>query len=191
MVGARRRAFTRTVWQPTAFWETEGWKYLSTLPSLTRFPTAGPSSVAWVSSSNPEIVTLWIPETRHRYCFWEGFGVPSISAGMAFASIIPYAAALITFQFIPGPRILIRSLAVLPLRLTGCRVLSWHPRASLPACSVLRPICCTGSPSFHVQIKCLILTLLQLRLTHRRRDFDGFFHVFRNGVPNFPARVAH
>jgi len=30
--------------------------------------------------------------------------------------------------------------------------MSWHLRASFPACSVLRPICWTGSPSFHFQM---------------------------------------
>ena len=87
-------------------------------------------------------------------------GFRSVSAGMAFASVMHYVAALIKFQSINRLHVPSRSLPVLPLRLTGSSVLSWHPRASLPACSVLRPICCTGSPSFHVQIKCLVSTLL-------------------------------
>jgi len=191
MVGARRHTFTRTAWQSTAFWETERWKELSPLPSLTRFPTADPSSVPWVSLLNPNSVTLWIAQARHHYCFWEGFGSSIGPAGRAFASITSYPDALIVFQFIDRPRFLLILFPVLPLRLTGCSALRLYTRASLPACSVLKPICCTGLPSFHVQTQCLFSTLLQLRLTHRHRDFEGFFHVFRHGVPNWPAKGAH
>jgi len=114
----------------------------------------------WVSYSNPESVTLWIPETHQRYCFWGGFGV---SIGFCGKDIREHNAlcrrthciSIHQKTHVPG-----RSRPVLSLRLTWCSVLSWHPRASLPACSVPRPICCTGSPSFRVQIKFLVSTLL-------------------------------
>jgi hypothetical protein len=70
----------------------------------------------------------------------------------------------------------------MPQRLNKCSVLSWNPRAILPAFNALRSVCCNGSSAFSVQLQCLVSMLMQLRLIHHHRDFEDFFHVFRNGI---------